>query len=134
MKIKSKLNIRTHKTVFNENLFEWQLYIIKHSLTSDTFAILGMQPDKTFTPNGDGWNDYFEIFYTNPLNCTLEGKIYDISGTLVGEMKLKELNNSIYWDGLNFSGETVPGGVYIYQLRIRGPENKTINGTVVVAR
>jgi len=41
---------------------------------------------------------------------------------------------TLKWDGKDASGNPAPGGVYIYQIEVTGPENKVINGTVVVAR
>jgi len=109
-------------------------YMIKESLQATSFAIESIQPDKTFTPNGDGWNDYFEIKYANPRDGSVTGKIYDLKGALVAGMKKGGNEDTLMWDGKDADGNPAPGGVYIYQLQVIGPENKVINGTVVVAR
>jgi len=109
-------------------------YKIKESLRASSFVIESIQPDKTFTPNGDGWNDYFEIQYANPKDGSVSGKIYDLRGALVAEMEKGAGEKTLMWDGKDASGSPASGGVYIYQIQVTGPENKVINGTVVVAR
>ena len=109
-------------------------YKIKESLRASSFVIEYIQLDKTFTPNGDGWNDYFEIQYANPKDGSVSGKIYDLRGALVAKMGKGASDNTLRWDGKDTSGNPAPGGVYIYQIQVTGPENKVINGTVVVAR
>ncbi len=109
-------------------------YMIKESLRASSFVIESIQPDKIFTPNGDGWNDYFEIQYANPKDGNVSGKIYDLKGALVAGMEQGANEETLKWDGKDASGNPAPGGVYIYQIEVTGPENKVINGTVVVAR
>jgi len=109
-------------------------YMIKESLRASSFVIESIQPDKIFTPNGDGWNDYFEIQYANPKGGAVSGKIYDLRGALVAEMEKGAYDETLRWNGNDASGNPMPGGVYIYQIRVTGSENKLINGTVVVAR
>jgi len=109
-------------------------YMIKESLRASSFVIESIQPDKTFTPNGDGWNDYFEIQYANPKDGNVSGKIYDLKGALVAGMEKGANEETLRWDGKDANGNPAPGGVYIYQIEVTGPENKVINGTVVVAR
>ena len=110
-------------------------YMVKISIRSDTFVINDIQPhDKIFTPNNDGWNDYLEIVYANPKDGLVYGKIYDIRGALVSDMTKGSVNNSLKWDGKDKNGNSVPGGVYIYQIEITGPESKIINGTCIIAK
>jgi len=109
-------------------------YMIKESLRASSFVIESIQPDKIFTPNGDGWNDYFEITYANPKDGNVSGKIYDLRGALVAGMEKGASDYTLKWDGKDANGNPAPGGVYIYQIEVSGPENKVINGTVVVAR
>jgi len=109
-------------------------YMIKESLRASSFVIESIQPDKIFTPNGDGWNDYFEIQYANPKDGNVSGKIYDLKGALVVGMAKGANEETLKWDGKDANGNPAPGGVYIYQIEVTGPENMVINGTVVVAR
>ncbi len=55
-----------------------------------SFEIEEVRPDKIFTPNGDGWNDYLEIQYDNPYDALVKGKIYDLKGRLVAKMERDE--------------------------------------------
>jgi len=109
-------------------------YMIKESFRATSFVIESIQPDKIFTPNGDGWNDYFEIQYANPRDGIVKGRIYDLRGAFVAEMEKGANEETLMWDGKDANGNSAPGGVYIYQIQVTGPENKVINGTVVVAR
>jgi len=113
-------------------------FILKNSLRAVTFTIMSTQPDKIFTPNGDGWNDYFEITYENPADGMVNGKIYDLKGRFVKGMEkggsAGETASSIKWDGRDVSGRVCESGVYLYQIEITGPENKVINGTCVIAK
>lgn len=113
-------------------------FILKNSLRAVSFTIMAVHPDKIFTPNGDGWNDYFEITYENPADGVVSGKIYDLKGRFVKGMEKGgssgETAGSVKWDGRDVSGRTAPSGVYLYQIEITGPENKVINGTCVIAK
>jgi len=109
-------------------------YMIKVSFSASSFGIESIQPDKIFTPNRDGWNDYLEIHYANPRDAFVSGKIYDVRGALIAEMEKRASEEILIWDGKDTNGNVVAGGVYIYQIEVVGAENKVINGTVVVAR
>jgi len=101
-----------------------------------SFEIEKVRPDKVFTPNGDGWNDYLQIQYTNPYDASVNGKIYDIKGRLVANMK-KDENGVILrliWNGNDLNDNPVTGGLYIYQVEVSGPENKVIKGIIILVR
>ncbi len=93
-----------------------------------------VRPDKIFTPNGDGWNDYLEIRYENPYDALVKGKIYDIKGRLVAKMERDESKERLIWDGNDLNDNPVTGGLYIYQVEVSGPENKVIKGTIILVR
>ena len=109
---------------------------IDNSFYSESFEITGIRPDKIFTPNSDTWNDYFEIKYYNPYDALVKGKIYDIKGRLVANMKKEEngVTLRLIWDGNDINNNSVPGGLYIYQVEVSGPENKVIKGTIILVR
>jgi hypothetical protein len=109
-------------------------YAIKPAMAAVSFGIESIYPDKIFSPNGDGWNDYFEIQYANPQNACLSGKIYDVKSRFVADMEAGLNGNSFTWDGRDNNGNYVSGGVYIYQLKSSGAEEKVLNGTCVVVR
>jgi gliding motility-associated-like protein len=111
-------------------------YSMDNSFYSESFGITSIRPDKVFTPNGDGWNDYLEIQYTNPYDALVKGKIYDIKGRLVANMKKDEngLTPRLIWNGNDLNNNLVTGGLYIYQVEVSGPENKVIKGTIILVR
>jgi gliding motility-associated-like protein len=107
---------------------------IENSFDSESFQIVGVRPDRIFTPNGDGWNDYFEIRYDNPYDALVSGKIYDIKARLVAKMEREESKERLTWDGNDLSNNPVTGGLYIYQVEVSGPENKLIKGIIILVR
>ncbi len=86
--------------------------------------------NRLITPNGDGKNDTMVFIFDNPQDASVKGRIYDMRGALVAQMREGPVSNSLLWDG-KAGGQAVPGGVYIYQLECGG---KVYNGTVVVVR
>lgn len=96
---------------------------------------LTITPRKIFSP--DDKNDEFNKIrfnIVNPNNDRFTGKIYDLNGGIICDMKNETGSTDnpciLYWDGKNSKGDYVPSGVYIYQIE----GGKTINGTVVVVR
>ncbi|MFA6030490.1 MAG: fibronectin type III domain-containing protein [Elusimicrobiota bacterium] len=86
--------------------------------------------NKALTPNGDGLNDTVVFVFDNPRDSGYEGKVFDMRGAFVSEMRSGPVANSLLWDG-RAGGRVVDGGVYVYQIRAEG---KVFNGTVVVIR
>ena len=86
--------------------------------------------NRLITPNGDGKNDTMVFIFDNPQEQEVKGRIYDLRGALVATMKPGPVGNSVIWDA-KAGGQTVPGGVYIYQIESQG---KVYNGTVAVIR
>lgn len=109
-------------------------YSIHNSFYSKSFEVEEVRPDKIFTPNGDGWNDYLEIQYDNPYDALVSGKIYDLKGRLVAKMERDESKERLIWDGNDLNDNPVTGGLYIYQVEVSGPENKVIKGTIILVR
>ena len=105
------------------------VYSIRRVLRSEELRVLDWWPRKTFTPNGDGINDTFNIRIDNPWDSNIHGYIYDINGTLVVE--LQRDGDVLTWDGNDAAGNPAVKGVYLYQLK---GEGKTFSGTVVLAR
>jgi gliding motility-associated-like protein len=66
------------------------------------------KPPNTFTPNGDGINDKWEIQYLNDYpGCIIE--IYTTAGTLV----YRSVGYTTPWDG-TYRGQPLPSGTYYY--------------------
>ncbi|MBI4369336.1 MAG: fibronectin type III domain-containing protein [Elusimicrobia bacterium] len=89
------------------------------------------QSHKIFTPNGDGWNDQVLFRYENPKNDLVTGKVYDLTGAYVADMKQGTETDSLMWDGKDGRGEVVRAGIYVFQIEAAG---NIFNGTVVVAK
>ncbi len=74
---------------------------------------------QAFSPNGDGQNDEFKIFFGN-LPCAVEEfKIYNRWGQLVFDHKNRE---ELSWDG-TYNGEACSAGTYVYYLKGEGFED-----------
>lgn len=86
--------------------------------------------NRALTPNGDGLNDTVVFTFDNPRDSAFSGRILDMRGGLVSELRRGPVDNSLLWDGRS-AGRVVPRGVYLY--RIQG-EGRTFSGTVVVIR
>lgn len=89
-------------------------------LVQKTVAIIGVP--KFFTPNGDGFNDYWNLKgVNNALNSKSVIYIFDRYGKL-----LKELNpNSLGWDGL-FNSNPLPADDYWYTIKLE--DNREVKG------
>lgn len=87
--------------------------------------------NKAITPNGDGLNDYVVFTLDNPGDAAVSGKIYNLSGAAVAEMRPgTQVADTLEWDGKS-GGAAVPRGVYVYQIKADG---KAFSGTIVVIR
>lgn len=101
-----------------------------------------------FTPNGDGFNDVWEVldsdigfgainvFYYRLIIRNLGGTIlYQLEGT-VSSGHLGVMGGDISWNGrVNGNGADVPVGTYPYSLRLKNCSNDSvINGTIDVFR
>ncbi|MDX6771119.1 MAG: gliding motility-associated C-terminal domain-containing protein [Elusimicrobiota bacterium] len=86
---------------------------------------------RVVTPNGDGLNDTIIFTYDpGPNNAAVSGRIYDLNGGFVADMRPGLVPNTLVWDG-KMNGRAATSGVYVY--RVSG-DGKTFTGTVVVAR
>ncbi len=71
----------------------------------------------TFSPNGDGNNDYFYIRGNRSVYQSVELRIFNSWGQLIFESKGSVDDKSIAWNG-NFNGKEQPTGVYIYVAKV----------------
>ena len=89
-----------------------------------------------FSPNGDGVNDYFNIYGNNDLEEVLELKVFDRWGNLIySATSLTPSNVSEGWDGSRL-GELLGTGVYIYTAMVRmfDGQTKKMSGEVLLVR
>lgn len=86
--------------------------------------------NRLLTPNGDGKNDTVVFVFDNPRDSAVTGKIFELKGAFVADMKSGPISNSLEWDG-KANGQAVSGGVYIYQIEAEG---KVTTGTIAVIR
>jgi len=84
-------------------------------LVSDT---AGLIMPNTFTPNGDGINDYFQPIARNVSNFGCS--IFDRWGKIVFEFK----STSDKWTGQSANGGTCPDGTYYYIVEARDDNGK----------
>lgn len=79
----------------------------------------------TFTPNGDGINDFFEIQSNNLLEFNMN--IFDRWGSLI--YSTNSISN--FWDG-TLKGELVPSGNYTYNINLFAKNSKYYNKSGVI--
>jgi gliding motility-associated-like protein len=127
-----KLGSKTQNQVVSVKTINLGTYQVRTVSRASSFEFSRVVP-KIFTPNNDGENDYTHVYYDNPKDSAVTGKIYDLTGHYVANMESGDFTNSIKWNGKDTENNFVPKGVYLYQLEVEG-EGKVINGTVVVAR
>lgn len=99
---------------------------------TETVNITGGGPRarKSFSPNGDGTNDCWEIINSTAVtSCTVY--ILDTRGANVFKTDLPLATDCI-WDG-NFNGKAVPEGVYYYVMKCADGSNSQ-SGSILLAR
>ncbi|MFN5421881.1 MAG: PKD domain-containing protein [bacterium] len=85
------------------------------------------KPPNTFTPNGDGINDLWEIKYLDQYpGCIIE--VYTTQGQLV----YRSVNYNNQWDG-KYKGNTLPVGTYYYVIDPKNGRNK-VAGYVTILK
>ncbi|MBY0479206.1 MAG: PKD domain-containing protein [Chitinophagaceae bacterium] len=85
------------------------------------------KPPNTFTPNGDGINDFWEIKYLYDYpGCVVE--IYNTAGTIVH----RSVGYSTPWDG-KWKGQQLPAGTYYYVIDPKNGRSR-ISGYVTILR
>ena len=86
-----------------------------------------LQISNVFTPNGDGYNDYFKIRNAGSDYRLL---IYDRWGSIVFDNQ----NNRAGWDGRTAAGNNAPSGTYYYVVTFNtneGTQNKRGSLTLI---
>lgn len=106
-------------------IYEPQLIVTTENGCKDTAQkfiqvdpILNVYIPSAFTPDGDGVNDNFFVQGFAIDFEFFEFLVFDRWGALVYRTE-----ENIPWDGI-YKGELAPQDVYVYQVRLRGPEGK----------
>ena len=89
-----------------------------------------------FTPNGDGFNDYFKAYGGPAVNQIKVFRIFNRWGALIYEVSnVDSSDDGFGWDGTH-RGEFVENAVYIYYAEIEFKDGKTVmfKGDVTVIR
>jgi gliding motility-associated-like protein len=96
----------------------------------DTLFVVSLTlptPPNTFTPNGDGINDSWDVKYLDQYpGCRIE--VYATSGQLV----YSNVGYTKAWDG-TYNGKAMPSGTYYYVIDPKSGRKK-IGGYVVILR
>ena len=80
----------------------------------------------SFTPNGDGMNETWNLDFTNYSSAHIE--VYSKWGKLVWSSD----GTTISWDG-TVNGNPLPAGTYYYVLELNGGD-QTQNGPITIVR
>ena len=85
-----------------------------------------------FTPNDDGFNDYFTAYGYNDDSTIKNMKIFDDKGRLIFEQDDLELSDEENgWDGRDLNNNVVANGVYLYFVTIQIEDAlKTFKGDI----
>jgi len=68
-----------------------------------------------FSPNGDGYNDRFEIFTGQSVEQLVDFQVFDRWGNL--QFEAQNCNKNCSWDG-TARGEKMESGVYVYAVKV----------------
>lgn len=86
-------------------------------------------PNKTFSPDGDGFEDVLLIEYqADQPNLAMSLRIFDAQGRLVKRLVENELlaaRGSFKWDGTNAEGAKARVGVYVLWIELFAPDGRT---------
>jgi gliding motility-associated-like protein len=86
-----------------------------------------IQVANTFTPNGDGMNDTWNLDFTAYSNANLQ--VFSKWGTLVYQTDA----TSIQWNGTDLNGSNLPAGTYYYIIELDGGSINQ-NGPISIVR
>ncbi|MFN8285774.1 MAG: gliding motility-associated C-terminal domain-containing protein [Chitinophagales bacterium] len=93
-----------------------------------TFAVTvipdyGIFTPNAFTPNGDGENDYWQLFTALPSIKQIEVQVFN----RIGELVFESTDLNFKWDG-TYKGKYADNGVYVYQLKVVWLNNHADSG------
>ena len=106
--------------------------------SGDTSITVTVIPDydlfipNVFTPNGDGKNDFFQIFGNTAAIRLLHVSIFD----RVGELVFESFDVNFKWDG-TFKGQPLPPSVFVYTIKAvfdDGHTDKLFSGGITLLK
>jgi len=118
---------QTNTFVFT--IYQTGLYRVGADPLGGMSSVVQSVHPRIFSPNGDGYNDIVHFDLINPDQQPVSGEIFDLQAAKVADLQPSPLG--LQWDGKGRGGRIVPGGVYIYQIRVG---HQRVNGTVVVVK
>jgi len=88
-----------------------------------------------FSPNGDGTNDYFQVFSKNQDIKILTYQIFDRwGGNIYGKSNFKISDFDAWWDG-TYNNKELNSGVYIYYIEIECMEELiSLKGEITIIK
>jgi len=101
----------------------------------DVNIVRPVYPPNVFSPDGNGRNDFFNLFGGPAVQSVLSLKIYDRWGNLVydGMPVVNDINDG--WDGM-FQGRPVENGVYVWVANVQFVDNfvQAVSGDLTVLK
>ena len=90
-----------------------------------TFSVIS----PTFSPDGDGFEDFLELSYTTDRTGFLARvRFFDAQGRLVRTLRRTELlggSGTLRWDGANDEGRKAKAGLYVLFVELFNPDGET---------
>ena len=105
-----------------------ECYTLLEDITVDS-SLNCIEIVNTFSPNGDGINDYWNLDFPNYSEVNLV--IFNKWGNQIKEFSG---NNSFQWDGKTREGKDLPSGTYYYIIELDSPNGPTQNGPITIIR
>lgn len=96
----------------------------------DVVELGNLQVSNLITPNGDSFNDYFELPNVN-LFDDYRLVIYNDNGN---EVFVSERSYDNSWNGVNNNGQELPSGAYYFMLRDRNDARNSFVGDLYIYR
>lgn len=100
---------------------------------SVTLVFPGVNAAKSFTPNGDGIGDCWEVSNIGGTDCQVV--IFDSKGRRIRELSFNPEGGAddCVWDGNKSNGSALPDGMYYYFISCSDSENES-SGSIFMAR
>ncbi len=114
-----------NKTTYKVNVYDEFGCLLKDSIDIRVIKKDEIFVPNAFSPNGDGINDFLEVYTDKDVKSILSFQVFDRWGSLVFDrngIPANERQN--VWDGF-YKGKPLTPGVYVYQVLIQFLDNRT---------